>query len=88
MKLGCSVKVQLLGERNLTKGYKNRLWWANAQVRGAEQEAGGAGWGRGVDGAGRGGGAGWGRAGRGGCIHLVLAREGTRICCCCLVPVR
>ncbi|KAG2433297.1 hypothetical protein HXX76_008364 [Chlamydomonas incerta] len=31
IKLGCSVKVQLLGERNLTKGYKNRLWWANAQ---------------------------------------------------------
>eukprot|EP00198_Chlamydomonas_reinhardtii_P009241 XP_001698578.1 predicted protein [Chlamydomonas reinhardtii] len=31
VKLGCSVKVQLLGERNLTKGYKNRLWWANAQ---------------------------------------------------------
>ncbi|KAG2449414.1 hypothetical protein HYH02_005563 [Chlamydomonas schloesseri] len=31
IKLGCAVKIQLVGERNLTKGYKNRLWWANAQ---------------------------------------------------------
>ncbi|KXZ46957.1 hypothetical protein GPECTOR_39g451 [Gonium pectorale] len=31
LKLGCSVKIHLLGERNLTKGYKNRLWWINAQ---------------------------------------------------------
>ncbi|EFJ51530.1 hypothetical protein VOLCADRAFT_87643 [Volvox carteri f. nagariensis] len=31
VKLGCTVQSSLLAERNLTKGYKNRVWWWNAQ---------------------------------------------------------
>ncbi|GLI62250.1 hypothetical protein VaNZ11_004827 [Volvox africanus] len=31
LKLGCSIRATLLGERNLTKGYKNRIWWMYAQ---------------------------------------------------------
>ncbi|GFR50744.1 hypothetical protein Agub_g13010 [Astrephomene gubernaculifera] len=37
LKLGCGVKVALLGERNLTKGYKNRMWWMNAQDNAYEE---------------------------------------------------
>ncbi len=34
VKLGCEIEVTQLNDRNLTKGYKNRMLWVNAEVRG------------------------------------------------------